>query len=131
MPKVLTTDEIQMLQNEHSGKLELTLVKTKTYNLKPFGKFVIKMFNQKNKNKPNVIQFGELRFDNDKAFPITEKDEKLIISLMKKHKTDILTDGEKYYTILNCGFVEVQHTKLYKYSTDELFKRAVDTGHSF
>ena len=132
MPKVLTTDEIQMLQNEHSGKLELTLVKTKTYNLKPFGKFAIK-FKTRQRNNPNVIPFDELEIYQDTAYPMTEEQEKQVVNLMKKHKTDILADGSYFgfYTRTNEGLTMVRHPKLILYNTNETFRNTVDEGYSF
>ena len=40
---------------------------------------------------------------------VDDKDEKDIIKLMKKYKTDILTDGRTYYTRGMSGLVEIQN----------------------
>ena len=105
--------------------MELTLVKQKKYNLEPFGRFTIK-WKTKQGWKPNIIPFDELHCKHDTAMPTTDEQDKEIIKLMKKHKTDILTDGEKFYTRFGIGFGEVYHKKLQMYLNDEAFRLAVD-----
>lgn len=110
--------------------MELTLTKKINYNLEPYGKFVVK-FKTKQGWKPNIIPMDELNLMHDTAMPVTGEQDKEIIKLMKQNKTDILTDGEKYYTRFGVGFGEVYHRKLSMYKTDEAFKSHVDEGHSF
>jgi hypothetical protein len=109
--------------------MEITLTKKVTYELQPFGKFVIK-WNAKT-DKPNVLPFHELRIMHDTQMPVAEEQDKEIIKLMKKNKTDILTDGEKFYTRIGIGFGEVWHKKLSMYRDDEGFRELVDNGKSF
>lgn len=110
--------------------MELELIKKVKYNLEPYGKFTIK-WNTKQGWKPNIIPYGELRYNYDSGMPLSEEQDKEVIKLMKKYKTDILTDGEKYYTRIGIGLGEVHHKKLSMYKTDEAFRNAVDEGHSF
>ena len=63
--------------------------------------------------------------------PTTDEQDKQIIKFMKKHKTDILTDGYRFYTRCGAGFGEAYHKKLGLYRDDPAFKMAVDAGHSF
>ena len=114
--------------------MELTLTKsiTKNFQLQPYGKFVIKLTSRgRNKLSPNVIVFYELQIHHHTAMPLSDENEKKIVKMMKQNHTDFLTDGQYYYTRLNAGLVEVSHPKLIKYRTDEQFKLAVDSGHSF
>lgn len=111
------------------NKMEFTLTKTRSYNLVPFGKFDIKWKSRSNYVKANVILVDELHIKHDTSFPIPADLDKQIIKLMKQSKTDILTDGECYYTRTGIGqprLTEVYHAKLARYKTDECFKSAVD-----
>jgi hypothetical protein len=112
--------------------MEITLTKSKTFKLEPFGKFAIK-WRTRQKNNPNVIPFEELHIDHNSGMPMSKEQEKEIVQLMKKNKTDILTDGSYFgfFTRLNDDLVEVRHRKLVLYREDETFKSAVDSGHSF
>jgi hypothetical protein len=112
--------------------MELTLTKTQTYKLEPYGKFAIKLRTRQG-NKPNVIPYEELRVEHETSMPMSKEQEKLVVGLMKKHKTDILTDGSYFgfYTRIGDGLTQVRHKKLILYREDEAFKIAVDNGHSF
>ena len=112
--------------------MELTLIKTVNYKLEPYGKFVIK-FKTRQKHIPNIIPIDELVFDKRSVMPMSVEQEKEIIKFMKKHKTDILTDGGyfNFYTRVDGGLAEVRHPKLLKYREDDGFRMAVDNGHSF
>lgn len=132
MPKVLTTKEYQDIEKKVSGKLELTLVKTKTFSLEPYGKFACK-WNTKKSNVPNNIPISEMDIFHDTAMPLTTEQEKELVKVMKLHKTDILTDGSYFgfYTRTGSGLTMVRHKKLMMYREDDAFKSAVDSGHSF
>jgi hypothetical protein len=96
--------------------LKLSLVKTVEYNLKPFGKFLIKWnCGEKSKQNPNIIPFSELHFDYNTGMPYTKEQYKDIVKYMKANKTDILTENGKYYTILSENLVECKHGKLIDY----------------
>jgi len=105
--------------------MEITLTKKKNYNLEPFGRFSIKWKTNQGW-KPNIIPFDELQMKHDTCMPVTDEQDREIIKLMKKHKTDILTDGNKFYTRFGIGFGEVWHEKLQMYLNDEAFRLAVD-----
>lgn len=105
--------------------MEITLTKTRNYNLLPFGKFILK-WNTPKVVKPNQIPLNELQIYHDTAMPMDEKTDKEIVKLMKKSKTDILTDGSKYYTRVNNGLTQVYHPKFYQYKNSTSFKEAVD-----
>lgn len=112
--------------------MELTLVKTRTYKLEPYGKFAIKWKTRQN-HIPNIIPMDELEVYNVTTYPMSEEQEKEVIKFMKKHKTDILTDGSYFgfYTRVAGGLTMVRHPKLMAYKENEAFKNAVDLGHSF
>lgn len=110
--------------------LEITLTKTRRYNLRPYGKFALK-WKTRQAHIPNIIPVDELRFDHEEGMPIDGENDKAVVKMMKKFKTDILTDGQRYFTRTGAGFCEVQHEKLTKYADDPAFKNAVDLGHSF
>lgn len=130
MPKVLTTKEYQDIEDKHSDKMFLTLTKTKQYELQPYGKFVLKWKQSKNET-PNQIWIAEVRMFHNDAMPLSEVQEKTVVDKMKKFKTDILTDGDRYFTRTGSGLTPITHKKLSMYKTDEAFKIAVDDGHSF
>lgn len=102
------------------------LVKKESFNeLKPYGKFIIK-WKTRQKHLPHILPFVELQFDYEKTMPTDDEQDKQIIKFMKKHKTDILTDGYRYYTRIGNGFGQVYHQKLSLYSENEGFKELVD-----
>jgi hypothetical protein len=106
--------------------ISFELTKTeKFHELKPFGKFTIK-WTTKQGHLPRIIPFSEIRFDSRNTMSTTDKQDKEIIKFMKKHKTDILTDGYRFYTRIGEGFGEIYHIKLHKYIDDPVFKMRVD-----
>jgi hypothetical protein len=111
--------------------MELTLVKTRTYKLEPYGKFTISWKTPK-VDKPNIISLSELQIKHETTMPLTDEQDKEIIKLMKKNKTDILTDandfGYSFYTRAGSGFTEVWHKKLSMYKNDVIFRNLVDEG---
>ncbi|MFA5419905.1 MAG: hypothetical protein WC341_15740 [Bacteroidales bacterium] len=111
--------------------LNITLTKKRNYILQPYGKFALK-WKTRQAHIPNIIPVDELSFNNEEGMPIEDENDKAVIKMMKKHKTDILTDGYgTYYTRIGVGCCSVQHEKLSRYATDPAFKNAVDLGHSF
>lgn len=110
--------------------MKITLTKTRTYELQPYGKFVIKDRTRQG-HLPNIIPLDELRINHETGMPMSGEQDKLIVGMMKKAKTDILTDGYNFFTRTGSGFTEVWHKKLSLYKSDEAFKSAVDAGHSW
>jgi hypothetical protein len=113
--------------------MEITLTKKRTYKLEPFGKFVIKSKTRQG-HLPNIIPLDELHITHDTTMPMTPEQNKEIVKLMKKHKTDILVDNNGYlsfYTRCAGGFTQVWHKKLSLYREDENFRMLVDNGHSW
>jgi hypothetical protein len=111
--------------------MEITLTKTRNYKLEPYGKFVIK-FKTRQQHIPNIIPVDELHIKHETGMPMSAEQEKQIVQLMKKSKTDILTDGYgTYYTRVGSDLTEVWHKKLSMYRDDTAFKQAVDLGQSF
>jgi len=114
--------------------LKMDLVKKEHFELFPYGHFTIK-FKTRQANKPRIIPLDELRVKHNTIMPFTKQQEKEIIKVMKKNKTDILCDhgAYKFFTRMNCynsesnaGLVEVSHKKLDMYRDDIAFKIAVD-----
>ena len=108
--------------------MELTLIKTRTYNLKPYGKFYFKWKTPMGGLKPNQIFVGSLHIKYDTAMPLTKEQEKEVIKMMKQNKTDVLTDDTHFFTLTNDGLTEVWHDKIMLYGTDPAFKDEVDNG---
>lgn len=112
--------------------MELTLTKKQTFKLEPYGKFIISMARRPKTHLPHVIGLSELNIDHATSMPFTKEQEKKVIKLMKKHKTDILTDGNYFgfYTRAGGGefasLCHVSHYKLVKYKEDEGFRALVD-----
>lgn len=88
--------------------MEITLTKIKTFTLEPFGNFCFKWKKPKNP-KPNKIWIGELTINHDAGMPMTPEQEKMVVYLMKKNKTNVLTDGNIYYTRAGHNLVEIKH----------------------
>jgi len=118
------------LYTKTNQEMELTLIKTKTFKLEPYGRFNIK-WTYKPKS-PRTIPYSEVSINWESAFPMTKEQEKEVIKLMKKHKTDILTDGSYlgFYTRVSGGefgqIAHIAHPHLVRYREDEGFKLAVD-----
>lgn len=107
-----------------TNELEMTLVKTASYKLKPFGKFTVK-YKTNQGHLPNIIPYNELTIKYDTSMPIPDSQDKVIIKFMLKHKTDILTDGRDFYTRAGTGFMEVWHRKLADYKSF-LYKKELE-----
>ena len=110
--------------------MELTLIKTQTYKLEPYGHFVFKWNRPKNE-KPHQIPVAELRMYHDSAMPMTKEQEDVFVKEMKKFKTDVFTDGERFYTRTSSGMTEIYHVKLYNYKTDPMYRELVDANERF
>ena len=112
--------------------MELTLIKKQTFKLEPFGKFSISMARNPKRHLPHIIPLDELSIDFNTAMPFTKEQEQEIIRFMKKHKTDILTDGGYlgFYTRAGGGqygsLCHVAHPKLVEYRQNEAFRQDVD-----
>jgi len=110
--------------------MEITLTKVRTYKLEPYGRFVFKWKKPRNE-KPHQIYIGGLHIKYDTAMPMSKEQEDAVIKLMKKHKTDVLTNGCNFFTRTNDGLTEIWHEKIMKYGTDPAFKDAVDSAEAF
>jgi len=96
--------------------IEFTLIRTKNYSLKPFGKFKVKWCPSKAMlAKPNVLGFDQISFDSRTEMPYTPEQFKAISTYMIKNKSDVLTDGYDYFTFMGSGLVEIRHDKLRRY----------------
>ena len=110
--------------------MELTLTKTQTFKLKPYGKFLISMARNP-KDLPYIIPLYGLFIDHNTSMPLTKEQEKKVFKLMRKHKTDILTDdSSNFYTRTGgreyADLCIVKHPKLVEYNESEVFKTIVD-----
>lgn len=110
--------------------MKVTLTKKEKFFLEPYGKFSA-VWNKPKVDTPNKLYIGSISMNHDSAMPVTATQEKMIIDLMKKHRTDVLIHNNKFYTITGSGLTEINHEKLRKYKYDPAFKEAVDNGHSF
>jgi hypothetical protein len=110
--------------------IKFELKKVETYDLKPYGKFIIK-WKTRQGHLPNIIPFDELNFDSEQTMPVSPEQDKVIIKYMKKNKTDVLTDGYRFYTRIGRGFGLIYHKKLSMYGNDMAFKNLVDNGDTF
>ena len=112
--------------------MELTLTKTKEYKLEPYGRFVFKWKKPRTGSlKPHQILVDEPQMNHDSAMPMSEEQRKAFVKEMKKFKTDVFTDGKKFYTLTNSGMTEVWHKKLSEYKTDEAYRAVVDATKRF
>ena len=98
------------------GKLKMTMIKKRTYTLLPFGRFWIKWAaGKKAKENPLVLDFDRLKIDHNSGMPYDGDQEIAFVKYMKANHTDILTDGQNFYTRISDNWVEVRHEKLSKY----------------
>ena len=103
------------------------LIKKVVYKLEPYGHFVFKWNKPRTGSlKPHQLLVSELRMYHDSAMPMSKEQENAFVKEMKKFKTDVFTDGEKYYTLTNSGMTEISHVRLYNYKTDEVYRSIVD-----
>lgn len=107
-------------------KSSTDLLQIKKFKLEPFGRFNIKWIRHPERCAPRTIPFIELEIDYDSSYPMSDKQEQEIVDYMKANKTDILTDGDGFYTRLNQGLVVVKHPKLIQYREDNGFKAVID-----
>ena len=99
-------------------ELQMTLTKTKTYSLKPFGRFWIKWSaGEQALRNPKIIDFASLRIDHSTGMPYSKDQEKEFCKFMIKNHTDILTDDSNFYTRVGDNWTEVNHPKLQAYKT--------------
>ena len=112
--------------------MELMLIKKVVYKLEPYGHFVFKWNKPRTGSlKPHQLLVGEVRMFHDSAMPMSKEQENAFIKEMRKFKTDVFTDGEKFYTFTNSGMTEVWHKKLSNYKTDEAYRAVVDATKRF
>lgn len=118
----------------NDDRIDLILVKKLTYrNLRPYGKFKLSDA-RKPKNLPNIIPISELVVDYDSMMPLNKEQDKEVIRLMKKGKTDILCENDGYlsfYTRIAGGLTHISHKKLVMYRENDAFRNLVNGGDSF
>ena len=109
-------------------KYEVTLTKSQTFELKPFGYFLPRFVKSSSNLSVRTIPASELECNHNDAYPMSEEQQKEFVKAMKKYKTDIFTDGgyRNFYTLTNSGITPVFHKKLQQYREDEGFRMAVD-----
>ena len=88
--------------------IRLTAVVTTKINLIPLGNI---SFSFKRKTKDNVINVGDVKMYHENSIKITDEQIKKILKVMKKAKTDLLTDGFKFYTTTNNAVTQIDHDK--------------------
>lgn len=112
--------------------MELTLIKKKTFKLEVYGKFLISMARKPKTHLPHVLDWTEIVIDHETKMPFTEQQEKDILKLMRKNKTDVLTDGSYlgFYTRVGggefCSLAHISHPRLTKYREDQGFRILVN-----
>lgn len=108
-----------MTMMKNKPTLELTLVKTQTYKMIPFGRFLIKWCpSKKIASRPHILDYAEVKFNIGSGMPYTKEQEKEFEKFMIRHKSDILTDERRstFYTRIGDSWVEIRHNKLYEYA---------------
>jgi hypothetical protein len=106
--------------------MEMTLTKTRTYKLEPYGKFCFK-WERKQVKQPHQILISTIQIKYDTAMPMSKEQEKELVKEMKKYKTDVFTNGSQFYTLTNDGLTEIWHQKFMEYGTNEAYRNAVDS----
>jgi len=108
--------------------INVTLKKEATFNLEPFGKFIIKFLRRTTNIAPRTIPVSELSMEHETAYPLGDFEDEFV-KLMKKHKTDVFTDGSYngFYTRTGSGMTRVSHPKLSMYRDNTGgFKNIID-----
>jgi hypothetical protein len=91
---------------------ELTIVATKKFKLRPFGKFHVSMRAKPNSIYPNSLDFHTLSVFNEGRMTLSDEDYQNVLKLMRKNKTSILIDGTEFYTTMGNDIVRIEHTKI-------------------
>ena len=88
----------------------MQIIITKTFDLNPFPCKGISWTKRKNK-----IYVGDITFHNlpHQVWHVTKEQAKQLIKMMVQAKTDMLTDGEYFYTVIdNKHLVRIEHPEL-------------------
>lgn len=98
--------------------LKITLTETKDFELIPFGRFKFRWKAGKNAHSgiidPNGISYN---YDEGMPMPSTGEADKAVIALMKKSKSEVLTNPMRtiFYTRLGKGLSMIKHQNIKSY----------------
>jgi len=112
-------------------ELNVTLVRKSEFTFKPFGKFIMKWIFKKN-DTLGTLPVHEISYNSDLGFNYTDEQEKEIVALMKKNKTDVLINYDnKFFSRMGDYIVEINHPKItryYDYLCSRGYKHSEENG---
>lgn len=86
----------------------MEVILTKKLNLYPIGDVVF-VWDKKSRRKGKRILVSDVTILTETRLSIDVETEKKLIKSMKEAKTDLLTDGEKFYTTFGGAIQEIKH----------------------
>ena len=86
----------------------MEVILTKKLNLYPIGDVVF-VFDKKSRRKGKRILVSDVHILNETKLSIDVETTRKLMKLMRKAKTDLLTDGEKFYTTFGYFIKEIKH----------------------
>jgi hypothetical protein len=99
---------------------------TKNFNLIPIGNISFS-FDKRTKigEKQIILNVNEVSILHNTSVKIDAETEKLLHGEMKKHKTDLLTDGDDFFTTTGGKITEIRHRFFSDFLTDEKYKEQI------
>jgi hypothetical protein len=85
----------------------------KTFSIEPIGDISF-VFTSKSRRKGKRILISEIDIFHDTKMVIDIETFKQLIKLMKSKKSDLLTDGTNFYTLLGQNICKISHPQFYK-----------------
>ena len=96
--------------------LKITLTQSKDFELVPFGRFNMKWKVGKKAHR-GIISVNDVRFNYDEGMPCEGEADQAVIALMKKSKSEVLTNVQRtiFYTRVGIGLTPITHKNISDY----------------
>lgn len=86
----------------------MEIILTKKINLEPIGDIAF-VWDNKSRRKGKRILIRDIHILHETMLSIDADSEKALMKWMKQRKTDLLTDGQKFYTTFGSVIKEIKH----------------------
>ena len=81
---------------------------TKLFSVEPIGDISF-VFSTRSRRKGKRILVSDVTIHDNTRMTLDNDTSKMLNKAMKAKGSDLLTDGEKFYTLVNGGIVEISH----------------------